>query len=568
MFVLLNLVKCNSTGVSCLNFVIRSINFVKNFRFSFVTISVAIALFSLVIIQVFQVVQLYDRKNFQFKRKLSTSLERIALQHEKAEDMRRYMQIVNKDFSGQYKDILKEEFQNLLSLQESISIKDTSILENDGPHDYLLIKGRSFDSISGVSAEHRVLARDVRQLRQLFDRQNKKIPTNDSMALSIQLDQKVLQHIFKKAKFVNEMMVETFRNNVYASPSERVDVEFLDSLIHKEFAEDELPANYRFMVEDQNDLPVQFNLNPKNYDLSLDTNLTVYSRIALFPSNMLDDSLVLHVYFPSKLTFLFKEMLGSIGVTLTLVLIIVVTLIFMMRTIQEQRRLDEMKTDFISNMTHEFKTPISTISLACEAMSDSDMLGDSVNQTRPYVRMIDEENKRLSLLVERILQSAVLEKGKAELKKEFVLLNTMVYDAVENVKLKVRSMNGQISLDLPKEEMTVYADKMHLNNCLSNLLDNAIKYSKDAPQIEVVVTSDKASYQISVKDHGLGIRKEHIDKIFDKLYRVPTGNVHNVKGFGLGLSYVKSIIELHKWDLTVKSAFGEGTTFTIKINKD
>jgi two-component system phosphate regulon sensor histidine kinase PhoR len=219
-------------------------------------------------------------------------------------------------------------------------------------------------------------------------------------------------------------------------------------------------------------------------------------------------------------------------------------------------------------MTHEFKTPISTISLACEAMSDSDMLGDSVNQTRPYVRMIDEENKRLSLLVERILQSAVLEKGKAELKKEFVLLNTMVYDAVENVKLKVRSMNGQISLDLPKEEMTVYADKMHLNNCLSNLLDNAIKYSKDAPQIEVVVTSDKASYQISVKDHGLGIRKEHIDKIFDKLYRVPTGNVHNVKGFGLGLSYVKSIIELHKWDLTVKSAFGEGTTFTIKINKD
>lgn len=495
-------------------------------------------------------------------------MERIALQHEKAEDLRRYMQIVNQDFSGQYKDILKEEFQNLLSLQESISIKDTSILENDGPHDYLLIKGRSFDSISGVSAEHRVLARDVRQLRQLFDRQNKRIPTNDSMALSIQLDQKVLQHIFKKAKFVNEMMVETFRNNVYASPADRIDVEFLDSLIRKEFTVDELPSSYRFVVEDENFIPVKFKVHPRNYDLSLDTNLTVYSRTTLFPSNMLDDNLVLHVYFPGKIMFLFKEMLASIGVTLSLVLIIVVTLIFMMRTIQEQRRLDEMKTDFISNMTHEFKTPISTISLACEAMSDSDMLGESVNQTRPYVRMIDEENKRLSLLVERILQSAVLEKGKAELKKEFVLLNTSVHDAVENVKLRVSSLNGQISLDLPKEEMTVYADKMHLNNCLSNLLDNAIKYSKGAPNIEVVVVSDKTSFQISVTDQGLGIRKEHIDKIFDKLYRVPTGNVHNVKGFGLGLSYVKSIIELHKWDLTVRSVFGEGTTFTIKINKD
>lgn len=540
----------------------------KNFRFSFVTISVAIALFSLVIIQVFQIVQLYDRKNSQFKRKLSTSMERIALQHEKAEDLRRYMQIVNQDFSGQYKDILKQEFQNLLSLQESISIKDTSIIENDGPHEYLLIKGRSFDSISGVSAEHRVLARDVRQLRQLFDRQNKRIPTNDSMALSIQLDQKVLQHIFKKAKFVNEMMVETFRNNVYASPSDRIDVEFLDSLIRKEFTVDELPSTYRFVVEDENYLPVKFNVHPNNYDVGLDTNLTVYSRTALFPSNMLDDHLVLHVYFPGKIMFLFKEMLASIGVTLSLVLIIVVTLIFMMRTIQEQRRLDEMKTDFISNMTHEFKTPISTISLACEAMSDSGMLGDTVNQTRPYVRMIDEENKRLSLLVERILQSAVLEKGRAELKKEFVLLNTMVHDSVENVKLRVNSLNGQIALNLPKEEMTIYADKMHLNNCLSNLLDNAIKYSKGAPDIQVDVVSDKLSFQISVTDKGLGIRKEQIDKIFDKLYRVPTGNVHNVKGFGLGLSYVKSIVDLHEWDISVKSVFGEGTTFTIKINKD
>jgi two-component system phosphate regulon sensor histidine kinase PhoR len=538
----------------------------KKVRINFVTLLVGTAMFALLIIQAFQIAQLYDRKSFQFKRKLNTSLERIALQHEKAEDIRTYMQIVNKDFSGQYKDILKQEFQNLLSLQESISIKDTTIMENDGLHDYLLIKGKSFDSLSGISAEHRVMARDVRQLRELFDRQNNKIPTSDSMALSIQLDQKVLQHIFKKAKFVNEMMVETFRNNVYTRPSERVDVAFLDSVIRNEMEVDELPDMYSFMVEDDNLMPVKFKFAPKNYKTNIDTTLTAYSRTSLFPSNMLDDKLTLHIYFPQKSSFLFKEMLGSIGVNLILVLIIVTTLIFMFRTIQVQKRLDEIKSDFISNMTHEFKTPISTIQLACEAMSDGGMMGEAAEQTKPYVRMIDEENKRLSLLVESILQSAVLDKGKVELHKEPVILNEMIHDIGENAKLRLKSVDGSLDLRITKEYVEVSADRMHLANCISNLVDNAIKYSPEQPNIRIELKKTVAGSVLEVEDQGIGIKKEHIEKIFDNLYRIPTGNVHNVKGFGLGLSYVKSVAILHGWDVQVKSVFGEGSTFCLIIN--
>lgn len=494
-------------------------------------------------------------------------MERIALQHEKAEDIRRYMQIVNKDFSGQYKDILKQEFQNLLSLQESISINDTSVMEADGMHDYLIIKGKSFDSLSGITAEHRVMARDVRQLRELFDRQNNRFPTNDSVTLSIQLDQKVLQHIFKKAKFVNEMMVETFRNNVYTQPSERIDVEFLDSVIRHEMQQDELPEKYFFMVEDENYMPVKFKYSPKNYRTNIDTTLTLYSRTSLFPSNMLEDKLTLHIYFPTKSSFLFKEMLGSIGFNLVLVLIIVGTLVVMFRTIQVQKRLDEMKSDFISNMTHEFKTPISTISLACEAMNDSGMMGESVERTKPYVRMIDEENKRLSLLVESILQSAVLDRGKVNLYKETIVLNELIHDISENAKLRINSLNGKMQVNICTDFIEVFADRMHLANCINNLVDNAIKYSNGQPDIRIELSKLGQQVRIEIEDKGIGIKKEHMDKIFNNLYRIPTGNVHNVKGFGLGLSYVKSIVELHGWNITVKSVPGEGSIFCLVINE-
>ena len=535
-------------------------------RINIVSLLVGTALFSLLVIQAVQVGQLYNRKNYQFKRKLSTSLEKIALQHEKSEDIQRYMQIVNKDFSGQYRDVLKEEFQNLLSLNESISIKDTSILEPDGLHDYLVVKGRSFDSLTGITAEHKVLARDVRQLRELFDQQKKTIPQNDSVAVAIQLDQKVLQQMFKKAKFVNEMLIETFRSNVYLQPFERIDIAFLDSVIKNELSTDELPQEYQFMIEGENTLPVVFPDPPKTYNVKIDTSLTVSSRTQMFPSNMLEDHLTLHVYFPKRNAFILREMLGTIGFSLALMLIIVITIVFMFRTILAQKRLSDLKNDFVNNMTHEFKTPISTISLACEAMSDSQMMGTAVEKASPFVKMIGEENKRLSLLVESILQSNVLEKGKINLQEETIPLNELVYDITQNVQLRVNSLGGTLKTNISQEMMEVSADKMHLSNCINNLIDNAIKYSAEAPAIAVTVKKEKNSIRIEVKDNGIGIKKEHIDKIFDKLFRVPTGNVHNVKGFGLGLSYVKSIAEMHKWNLTVKSIYGEGSTFGIEIN--
>jgi two-component system phosphate regulon sensor histidine kinase PhoR len=538
---------------------------VRKIRVNFIFALVVVALIAVLVIQAFQTLQLYDRKHAEFEMNLSTSMERIAIRHEKAEDIRRYMHIVNRDFSGQYKDVLKEEFKHLVSAQESISIQDTTLYENGEIQNYLIIKGKSFDSLTGLTTEQKVLARDVRQLRDLFDKQKKQIPHNDSIKLAIQLDQRVLQQIFKKAKFVNDMMVEAFRNNVYEDPSKRVDVVFLDSVIRTEIANDNLPKTYRFMVANEFGIPIQFDNAPSNYDTKLDTLLT--GKSVLFPSNILDEDLYLHIYFPKKGIFLFQEMWGPFSISLTLMILIVVALMFMFRTILTQEKISEIKNDFISNMTHEFKTPISTISLACEALSDQDMMKQNTTDIAPFVKMINDENKRLSLLVERILQSAVMERGEVKLREEKVILNEIIHEVTNHAQFRIQNSGGTIKLNIPNELITIQTDKMHMTNIVTNLVDNAIKYSSEAPDIEISLRRENKKLLLSVKDHGIGIKKEHLNKVFDKLYRVPTGNVHNVKGFGLGLSYVRAIAELHGWNVVVRSKYGEGSEFTLVMKE-
>jgi len=538
---------------------------VRKIRVNFIVALVVIALLALLVIQAFQTVQLYDRKSTQFETNLSTSLERIAVRHEKAEDIRRYMHIVNRDFSGQYKDVLKEEFKLLVSAQESISIEDTAVFENGEIHNYLVIKGKAYDSLTGLTTEQKVLARDVRQLRDLFDKQKKHLPHNDSVKLAIQLDQRVLQQIFKKAKFVNDMMIEAFKNNVYEDPSTRIDPVFLDSVIRTEIGNDDLPHTYQFMITNEYGIPIKFANSPPNYNEKLDTLLT--GKTALFPSNILDEDVYIHIYFPKKGVYLFHEMWGSLTISLTLMILIIVALMFMFKTILAQNKLSEIKNDFISNMTHEFKTPISTISLACEALNDPDMVQQNTTNIAPFVKMISDENKRLGLLVERILQSAVMDKGKIKLKEERVVLNEIVENVAQNAQFRIQNSGGKIQLNLPKEPIEITSDKMHLTNIISNLVDNAIKYSLSAPEIEINLKRENKKLLLSVKDHGVGIKKEHMNKIFDKLYRIPTGNLHDVKGFGLGLSYVKAIADSHGWNILVRSKFGEGSEFILVMKE-
>jgi two-component system phosphate regulon sensor histidine kinase PhoR len=538
---------------------------VRRIQLKHIVILISTALVALVILQLYQAFQLYDKKSEELNNQMDNVLSKVAMRHEKASDLMRYTSFFGKDFSGQYKQALKQEFQNLVPVRESVSIKDTLIYENGREVKYLQITGDSFDSLTHVTAKHSVLARDISELSTYVkEKSNEENPQSNNNDLAFQLDKRVVNSLFKKSKYINDLMISAFRNNNEIAPAERVNLAFLDSMISKTFEVEGLETSFNYAIFNGAEEIVEFPSYTDRYNLTIDTTKT--KEVRLFPGNIFDEDLILHVSFPKKNRVLFQEMWLTLMVSTMLVLLVVLSFYIMFKTILEQKRLAEVKNDFISNMTHEFKTPISTISLACEALSDSDMNKNDLSSVSPFIKMIDEENKRLGGLVEQILKTAVLDRGGIKMKRDNLELNEIVSRVV--AKSKIRIQKGGIRLEQAPGLMAFIGDEVHTNNLVSNLIDNAIKYSK--PEVNIFVKTQKIAndqYRLTVQDKGIGIKNEHLDKIFDKLYRVPTGNVHNVKGYGLGLNYVKAIADVEGWKISVKSKFGEGTSFVLIIDK-
>ncbi len=538
----------------------------KKNKISLAVLLLALSIVSLIIVQAYQLHYNYNRKSKELNEKIQSFQDKISFRHEKAEDYRKYLNIVNDDFSVQYREILKTEFENLVPIQ-NITITDTVIFNNGNREEYLVIQGRAFDSIRGLSTEQRVLAKDYREIKDVFQGGTKIIPVAaDSAQISIELNQKVTQQIFKKAKFINEMMVQSFKENILETPQQRIDLIFLDSIIAYELKSENLPKNYKFCIYQSKQEPVIFPLKTKNYDVSI--AFDSIHKVSLFPNNTFSDPLFLQIHFPQRGRYIIKEMTLSIAGSIIVIVLVIIAFVFMFKTIIEQRRLSELKAGFISNMTHEFKTPISTIALACEAMEDSDVNNGKDNSSVfPFIDMIRQENRRLEILVESILESAALEKQNIQWEKEEVNLSEVAFKVIENTLFRVGKENCSILLSKPEEPVIILCDRLHLRNLLSNIIDNAVKYSIGKASVEVDIKQNQKSIVLSISDSGIGIKKEHIDKIFDKLYRVPTGDIHNVKGFGLGLNYVQRICEGYQWNIKVKSKYGVGTTFVIKMNK-
>jgi len=251
-------------------------------------------------------------------------------------------------------------------------------------------------------------------------------------------------------------------------------------------------------------------------------------------------------------------------ISATLMLVIIFSFFYTIITIIKQKKLSEMKNDFINNMTHEFKTPISTISLVCEALNDKDII-KTEDFSSNYINIIRDENRRLGILSERILQTALLEKGQLKLKFELVNLNEIILNVINNIRLQVEKKGGFINTHFDNENTFLTADKEHITNVFNNLLDNANKYSPEKPIIKVEIQKNESYISVSIEDNGIGISKANQKKIFDHLYRVPTGNIHNIKGFGLGLAYVKMIVEKHNGKVFVESELKKGSKFTVII---
>lgn len=332
----------------------------------------------------------------------------------------------------------------------------------------------------------------------------------------------------------------------------------IQQVLKKSFDLYQIDLGYSFQI-----IPYERNKLSGSQYSALEASLTPTKYKCNLEQLVQTNGLELTVHFPEKKSFLYGKMSGMIFSSLILMMLTSIgfgcTLVLIIR----QKRLAGMTTEFINNMTHEFKTPISSISLASRMIAKEGKQPETKKNICRYARMIEDENEKLKEHVEKILNYARLQKGEVQLQQGEANLHDLITNCSKSFSLQVETRGGDISLDLKAASYHSYVDEAHFINIITNLLDNANKYSPENPNIIISTDSNKKYFSVSVTDHGQGIDSEKVKHVFDKFYRISTGNRHDVKGFGLGLAYVKQMVEAHKGKVKVKSNLGQGSTFTI-----
>lgn len=375
----------------------------------------------------------------------------------------------------------------------------------------------------------------------------------------------------KKKQIVE--MIDRERRIRPARLDQRINPVKLSSLLRQEFEEMNLDLKYSFGVYDNktesfvilnDNFVVGFKEKPKASSSDLDPNQILKEtsyKVALF-STAAGSPGTLKVIFPSKTNWLRKNTLPIVVLSILLTSLILGCFIYVIYVIFRQKKLSEIKNDFVNNMTHEFKTPIATISLASDNILSPAII-QSPEKVKRFIDIIKQENRRMLSQVEKVLQMALLDKQDFQINLKELNLHEIIKEAVNNIDLQVTQKGGEIKMHLDASNSDVKADQTHLTNIIYNLLDNANKYSPEKPDIEIKTSNIKKGILIKVTDHGIGMSRENLKLIFEKFYRVPTGNVHNVKGFGLGLSYVKAMVQAHNGSIEVESEPGKGSTFIV-----
>lgn len=372
------------------------------------------------------------------------------------------------------------------------------------------------------------------------------------------------------------------RKNDLLFPGDRLRMQYFKTSVIQRFSRDEIAEIIRkaFNKNNLQSFPFEFAvatnsitgdqvLTDNYYNLYSDSANNKNHVIALEPpggtsfENLVKEEL-LSVIVPHQRNIIWKEMKWFIIGAVLFTIIITAAFFVTILTLLKQKKLSEIKSDFINNMTHEFKTPLATISLAVDALKNEKVINDK-EKTAYFTGIIKEENKRMNKQVETILQAALLDKQEVQLNLKRLPAHDLIVSVLNNINLQVEEKGGKLEVCLDAEKDMILADEVHFTNLISNLLDNAVKYSKDNPLIRLTTLNSGNQLKIRIEDNGIGMNKETLNRIFEKFYRAHTGNVHNVKGFGLGLSYVKTMVNAHHGNIKAESILGKGSTFTITM---
>lgn len=375
------------------------------------------------------------------------------------------------------------------------------------------------------------------------------------------LQEKFRENFSRSKTILDQAVFRWLKESDNKDISERVNYLELDNIIEKVLLNNGVELPFYYSIVDKQG-HVIFKCSKEIHNQTPENTNNVYSQ-KLFPSEDSGRTAFLQVTFPTKQNFILK----SLNLLLPSVLMLIVILFiftYAIIVIFKQKQLNAIKNDFVNNMTHELKTPISSISLASQMLQDSSV-GKTPETLNHISKVIRDETKRLSFMVEKVLQMAVFEKDKSILKVNEKQINLLIKEIVTNFSLRVTSKGGQITSKLKATNDTALIDEVHFTNVIFNLMDNALKYCDKPLLLTVETHNEKENIIITIEDNGIGIQKDDLKRVFEKFYRVSTGNLHNVKGFGLGLAYVKKIVTEHKGTIKVESEINIGTKFTITI---
>jgi two-component system phosphate regulon sensor histidine kinase PhoR len=520
-----------------------------------VAIFMALAMSALIIVQSYWVLNAVDVKEKQFSQLVNQSLFNIAGEVQRHEAVRHIIDEIGPPdidsiemlaFEGSITDgegIYRQFDVNVTAgSSEAMQVSEQLYIYEE--------RGTSQGRTITVISEDTIISVENGKFAALDSSPSKNIVWIKPSKLRARVERQIADNRFFLDKIVAEMMRPDFHLE------ERIEPELLKNIIRQEFLNRGIDLDYEFAVINSN-AEISFSTAGYQPDTGGD-----YFISRLFPQDIFGNTTLLSVYFPRKTGFIFRS-LGFMAISsIFLTLIIIVSLCLTIYIIFRQKKLSEIKNDFINNMTHELKTPISTISLASQMLNDKSIPSDKKNFD--YIsNVITDESKRLGYQVERVLQMAIFDKGRIKLKLKQTDINELVHSVYNNFTLQVQRINGKISEELTAERAVTTVDPVHITNVVSNLVDNAVKYSRDEPDILITTKNHNGRIIIKVKDKGIGISPEDQKRVFDKFYRVPTGNIHNVKGFGLGLSYVKKIVEEHNGQVRLRSELDKGTEFEI-----
>ncbi len=519
--------------------------------FVLLVILMSLSLIGIIFVQVYWIKTSINDKEEQFSRTVTDILDKVASRVEKRE--------------------MKEYSDRLASLADSIGQPKSTQFRN------FLFVDRDLNSDEILFYSHGILEEDYNITSTFFDN----IETGEDSTTFKNYTSKRTKAIYKEetgidGKSYSLTPIQRVEKIGGLSSMERAAWEdvFMEAAktkpIHKRVSNQELELLLSQELKNRNiDTDYEYGVYSQGYPTKVRSKKFKFSGAKMYNAPIFKDSegnsnFSLLLTFPSMKKFLFRSIMSMALLSLIFTLVIMIAYSSAIYQLIKQKQISEIKSDFINNMTHEFKTPIATINLAVEAIRNPKSIEDKEKVLR-YLGMIRDENKRMHAQVENVLRISKLEKNQLDISKDRVDIHDIIGDATAHIELIVQDRGGYVNQHLDAERSEVLANDMHMTNVIVNILDNAVKYSPESPKIDVYTEVVKNNIIIKIQDHGAGMSKAVLKKVFEKFYREHTGDIHNVKGHGLGLAYVKRIIDDHQGEVYAESEKGKGSTFYIKL---